>query len=145
MANIGSVLKEEITRLSKKVVKQLVRPIQASTASHRRQIAALKRQVADLERAVSQLTRSVGRQAGAATPAPSETVVRFQARGLRSLRARLGLSAEDFGRLIGVTGQSVYNWEAEKTTPRQEQVRAIAALRSMGKRDVKARMEQQAQ
>lgn len=146
MANIGSLLKDEITRLSKKAVREFVGPVQSSSAAHRRSIAALKRQVADLERKVALLVKAANRQgAGAASPVSSDTKPRFQARGLRSLRARLGLSAEEFGRLIGVTGQSVYNWESEKTTPRLEQVQAIAALRTMGKREVKARIETPAQ
>lgn len=146
MANIGSLLKDEITRLSKKAVREFVGPVQSSSAAHRRSIAALKRQVADLERKVALLVKAANRQgASAASPVSSDTKPRFQARGLRSLRARLGLSAEEFGRLIGVTGQSVYNWESEKTTPRLEQVQAIAALRTMGKREVKARIETPAQ
>lgn len=142
MANIGSVLKIEITRLSKKVIKEWIGPVQSASATHRRQIAALKKQVADLEKQVQRLAKAAGREKASVTPEILNTTPRFQARGLRSLRARLGLSAEEFGRVIGVSGQSVYNWEAEKTVPRLEQVKAIAALRPMGKREVMARMAQ---
>lgn len=142
MTNIGSVLKSEITRLSKKVVKEWAGPIQSASASHRRQIAALKKQVTELEKQVQRLAKVAGREKAAVAPEESNGAIRFQARGLRSLRARLGLSAEDFGRLISVSGQSVYNWEAEKTVPRLAQVKAIAALRSMGKREVTARLAQ---
>jgi DNA-binding transcriptional regulator YiaG len=67
--------------------------------------------------------------------------VRFVAKGLVSLRKRLGLSATDFGRLVGVSGQSVYAWESKKATPRKAQLASIAALRNMGKREARARLE----
>lgn len=137
------VIKSEITRLARKVVKSQVSPIQSASASHRRQIAALKRQVAALEKQVRQLSKGVGRMASAAAPESGEegTATRFQARGLKTLRARLGLGAEDFGRLAGVTGQSIYNWEAGKTKPRQAQIAALAPLRGIGKREAASRLE----
>lgn len=81
------------------------------------------------------------------TAAPTENddggaQVRFSAKGLRSLRKRLGLSAEDFGRLLSVGAQTVYNWEQEKTSPRPAQIPVIASLRKIGKREALARLEQ---
>jgi len=142
MPNIGVLLKSEITRLSKKTAKAYVQPLHGSVASHRRSLAAMKRQIASLEKEIAQLRRSVGK--GAAAKTRNEEVgndeggrpLRFQARGLRSLRSRLGLSAEDFGKLAGVSGQSVYNWESEKTVPRRSQLQALANLRGLGKREV---------
>jgi DNA-binding XRE family transcriptional regulator len=69
--------------------------------------------------------------------------VRFSAKGLRSQRQRLGLSAENCGKIIGVTGQTLYNWERNEARPRQEQIAKIASLRRMGKKQVLARLEQQ--
>jgi DNA-binding transcriptional regulator YiaG len=68
--------------------------------------------------------------------------VRFVAKGLRSQRNRLGLSAGDFGKLVGVSAQSVYNWESESTYPRGEQLSKLAALRGIGKRDAEQRLKQ---
>lgn len=67
--------------------------------------------------------------------------VRFVAKGLRSLRARLGLSAAQLATLLSVSEQSVYNWETKKTMPRQEQLAAIIALRGVGKRDAHSRLD----
>jgi DNA-binding transcriptional regulator YiaG len=55
-------------------------------------------------------------------------------------RQRLGLSAADFGLLVGATGQSVYAWEAGKTKPKAESLAAIASLRGIGKREVEAKL-----
>jgi DNA-binding XRE family transcriptional regulator len=46
------------------------------------------------------------------------------------------------GALLGVSAQTIYNWEAEKTRPRQEQLVAFAALRGMGKRQVTAKLQE---
>jgi DNA-binding transcriptional regulator YiaG len=48
------------------------------------------------------------------------------------------------GTLIGVSAQTIYNWEAGKTRPRQNQLAAIAAIRKMGKREIKAQLSESA-
>lgn len=142
MPNIGTVLREEITRLSRKESRGQINQTRKATALHRRDIATLKRQVAQLERQVKLL----GRRTAAATPTPATDAApkksRFVAKGLRSERLRLGISAGDFGKLVGVSAQSVYNWEGDKARPRGEQLAKLTALRGIGKRDVVARLEQ---
>lgn len=138
MANIGSLLKTEITRLARKEVKVQTDALRKSGASYRRDIAALKRQVTDLQRQLAASARTTKR-----TQYPEPTNARFSAKGLKSHRAKLGLSAGDYGRLAGVSGQSVYGWETGKTVPRQSQIAALAALRGLGKREALARLEQQ--
>ena len=62
------------------------------------------------------------------------------AKGLRSQRARLGLSAADLGKLIGVSAQSIYNWESDKARPRAAQIARVAQLRVMNKREAQAQL-----
>jgi transcriptional regulator with XRE-family HTH domain len=143
MPNIGALLKEEIARLSRREIRKQAGPLKKASAGYRRQIAALKRQVSQLQRQVATASKR-GAQSNAAPAASGESEevskLRFQSRGLKTLRARLGISAEDFGKLVGVSGQSVYNWEAKKATPRRSQIAAIAALRGVGKREIMARL-----
>ena len=61
--------------------------------------------------------------------------MRFSAKGLASQRKRLGLSAHDVGLLLGVSGQSIYDWEAGQARPRARHMPAIAALRKLGRKD----------
>jgi len=140
MPNIGSVLKEEIVRLSRRESRSQVDSTRKATIGHRREIAALKRDIAQLKRQVALLSRkALGPQAVVAAE-PNGKSARFSAKGLRVHRERLGLSADDFGKLLGVSAQSVYNWELEKARPRAELVRKVAALRGIGKRDAKSRL-----
>jgi DNA-binding transcriptional regulator YiaG len=138
MPNLSSMLKSEITRLARKEIKGAVDPLRKANAGYRREIAELKRQVATLQkdlRVVSKPSR-----AAVAIDAPA-TATRFVPKGLRSLRARLGLSAADFGLLVGASGQSVYNWETGKAVPRGAQQAALAAVRGIGKREAVKRLE----
>jgi DNA-binding transcriptional regulator YiaG len=141
MSNIGTVLKEEILRLSRKEVRSQVAPTKKVTAQHRHEIAALKRQIASLERQVTLLSRKTP---GARSMPSSESTtrpVRFSAKGLQSQRSRLGLSAIDFGKLVGVSPQTIYNWEHAVAHPRNEQLGKLAALRGIGKREAGERLK----
>jgi DNA-binding XRE family transcriptional regulator len=142
MPNIGVLLRDEITRLSRRTLRNEVSATKKATAQHRRHLAALKRRVALLERQVSLLARRQPSLVPATSVEANGKRVRFVAKGLRSRRERLGLSATDFGKLVGVSAQSIYNWEHESTRPRAEQAAMLAALRSLGKREVQARLQQ---
>jgi DNA-binding transcriptional regulator YiaG len=138
LVNLGKLLRLEIVRLASRAARQVAAPTKRAVTTHRRQIATLRKEVASLEREL-QLLRAAAKQTRAVTQHPEK--VRFVAKGLVSLRKRLGLSAADFGRLVGTSGQSVYAWESRKTTPRKSQVAAIASLRGIGKREALARLE----
>jgi DNA-binding transcriptional regulator YiaG len=141
MPNIGAMLKQEIARLSRREIRGQVEATKKASAQYRRHIAALRRQVAALERQVALLSRRVANGSAAApSAAEARTKFRFVAKGLRSQRARLGLSAGEFAKLVGVSAQSIYNWEQGHASPRPAQVEAIARLRSIGKREARSRL-----
>jgi len=141
MPNIGATLKQEITRLARREVRVQVQATKKASTQYRRHIAALRRQVTALERQLAILRRRGTTTAPAATgDAPQK--IRFVAKGLKSQRARLGLSAADFGRLVGVSAQSIYNWEQGHATPRAGQLAVLAARRGIGKREALKLLEQ---
>jgi len=140
MSNLAAVLRTEVTRLARKVTKESNQSIQRSSAAHRKQIAALRRQVAALEKEVKRLRTDRGRPD---TKAPAEAEgrpLRFVAKGLRSLRSRLDLSAAELGKLVGVSGQTIYHWEQGKSVPRAKQLAGLARVRGMGKREAAAEL-----
>ena len=140
MANIGTMLRQEISRLARRETRGQVQAVKKASAQYRRHIAALKRQVATLERQVSGLLRRTLDRPSAATNGPTSLKMRFVPKGLRAQRGRLGLSAVDYGRLAGVSDQSIYNWEQGHTKPRAEKLEALAALRPIGRREARARL-----
>ncbi len=141
MPNIGTVLKQEISRLSKKESKVLTDGIRRASAQYRHDIATLKRKLAELERRIGQLGKSSHR-ASAAGPeeVDDKPRMRFVAKGLHSLRVRLGLSAADLGVLLDASAQSVYNWENGSTKPRASQLAKIAGLRGVSKKQAHERL-----
>jgi len=141
MANIATFLRDEISRLSRREIRKQVTPLRKAAATHRREIAALKRQVVDLQRKAKAMAKTAANAPRATSPAESPSPQRFVAKGLRSLRARLGFSAPELARLMGVSDQSVYNWELKKTTPRKEQLAVLAGIRALGKREARSRLD----
>ena len=142
MPNIAAVFKEEILRLARKEIRSQTNVLRKASAQYRKDIAEMKRRVADLQRKVSPIEKQVLKDVSSQVPEVDAEHVRFTATGLRSQRKRLGLSAGDYGKLIGVTDQTIYNWEHETARPRKQQVALIASLRHMGKREALARLEQ---
>ena len=143
MANIASVLKSEIARLARREVKAEVTPLKKAASQYRSSIAALKRQIQDLEKQLRQKSRSERAATSPEEGGEEEGVRRrFRAGGLASHRRKLGLSAEDYGALVGVSGQSIYKWEQGEVRPRAAQLQALATVRGIGKREAMARLEQ---
>jgi DNA-binding transcriptional regulator YiaG len=141
MPNIASVLKEEIARLARKEVRGEIEGLKKASAQYRTDLSSLKKRVATLEK---QLSRLAGRPTSKAADAAGDeapTRTRFSAKGLATHRSRLGLTAADMGAILGVSAQTVYNWEAGKSKPRKAQLAAIANLRSLGKRQVTVALE----
>ena len=48
----------------------------------------------------------------------------FSGDALKAHRERIGLSADNYGKLLGASGLSIYNWEQGKTRPRKSDVDA---------------------
>ena len=59
---------------------------------------------------------------------------------MKAHRERLGLSAENYGKLLGAAAMSVYNWEQGKARPRKSSVDAWTAIRRIGKREAVRRL-----
>lgn len=142
MPNIAAVLKQEIARIARRETRGQIQSLRKAAAQQRRGIAGLKRSIASLERQIAQLAGTI-RKSGAADEeeAPGQRL-RFSPKGIRSLRRRLGLSAGDLARLMDVSAQSVYNWERRVTRPRAAQLKTLAELRGMGKKETAARLEE---
>lgn len=142
MPNLGTVLKAEISRLARKEIRAEVEALRKASGTYRREIAELKRQVAQLQRNLKQAAKARPAAASAATSSEDEpSRLRFSAKGLQSLRTKLGLSAADFGKLTGVSGQSIYHWEQGKSLPRKSQLPKLASVRSLGKKEARARLD----
>lgn len=140
MANIASVLKAEITRVARKEVRVELEGLKKVNSQHRSAIAELRRQLASLQKQLKQADRE--RTASVKEQAMAERKHRFSAARLAAHRSKLGLSAADYGRLVGMSGATIYLWERGQSRPRPEQVQQLGLLKAMSRSAILEQLEQ---
>jgi DNA-binding transcriptional regulator YiaG len=151
MPNLTNVLNEHVRRLARREIRRNIKQTRKATAQYRRDIAAMKRDIAALTRSLSFLEKQEKRRTGsarggaggastAAASADSKSL-RFRADGMKTHRAKLGISAADYGRLVGVSGLTIYHWESKKAKPRRSQLPKLASVRGLGKREAAKRLQ----
>jgi DNA-binding transcriptional regulator YiaG len=141
MPNITSILKSELSRVARKEVRGETLALKKAAGAYRAEIAALKRRTQALEQQLRRLGKITAKVVPAVESEVPSGTRRFSAKGFASQRRRLGLSAHDCGLLVGASAQSIYNWEEGKISPRAKHLAAIAALKALGKKEAKARLE----
>lgn len=134
MPNIASELKLEISRLARKELRQEMGALKKASVQYRASIAAMKRDVAHLEQQVRRLQKGVAKHGAEPVEVGTGKQIRFSPERMAAHREKLGLSAKDYGALLGVSILTVYKWEKGQTRPRARQLEAIAKVRLLGKR-----------
>ena len=146
MPNIASILKAEISRVARKEVRAEIETLKKVSVAHRTSIAELRRQLNALEKELRRVAKGATRSATAPdtdNEAADGTKRRFSATRLAAHRAKFGLSAASYGRLTGVSGQTIYHWEQGKARPRAAQLENLAAVRDLGAREIAQRLATQ--
>jgi DNA-binding transcriptional regulator YiaG len=141
MTSIARLLKETIERTAKKQLRSETEALRKASARYRKTIADLGARLKEMEREISVIRRQVS----AALPGEGQHDsgnLRFSAKGLQSLRKKLALSKTECGKLLGVSGRMVGVWESGLARPTGEQIRGIATIRNIGKREVRTRLEE---
>jgi ribosome-binding protein aMBF1 (putative translation factor) len=136
VSNVVNILKEQIHRLAKKEAQAQVAKAWKVATEYRREIVQLKRLLHQRAREIAYLRKR------RPNPADDDPLagVRFSAKSVRSQRRRLGLSADDYAKLVGVSPLTIHHWEQEKARPRKAQLVALVAVRGIGKREALKRL-----
>lgn len=142
MPNIAVMLKQEITRLARREVRSLTKSLARASAQFRRDIAELKRRNVKAEAELARLQRQGLKGAAIPITEAGSGKVRYSSKSVVSQRRRLGISAADYGKLIGVTAHTIYKWEHGTSRPRDAQIAALAAVRALGKVGARKRLEE---
>jgi DNA-binding XRE family transcriptional regulator len=149
MPTLAQTIKDEIRRISR-------REIVRSLSNFRRDHIALKKRLAEQKRRIFALEKEnkvlAKQQAAfsqahplAAAPEPDAEPIVVYAKGIKSLRRRLGLSQTDLGKLVGANMKTVALWEKKsgKITIRRPDVRkSLKELKGLKKAAVKTRLEE---
>src|SRR5438445_38840 len=73
-------------------------------------------------------------------PRPPGRGARLSAEDIRGLRSRLGMTREQFAKLLGVSPGSIFGWETGRTIPRGRSMARVLEVRKMGVRKARARV-----
>lgn len=128
------MLKSEISRIARKEVRAEIDTLKKASAQYRSAIAQLRREVSQLNKKLKQAERTAQSSSRVEARQDSETPRRFSATRLAAHRAKLGLSAAAYGKLVGMSGATVYLWEQGKSRPNAEQLLRLAAVRNLSRR-----------
>jgi DNA-binding XRE family transcriptional regulator len=132
---LAAALKAEVRRLAAKEVQKGLRQVRAlqrqikklrlNARVHRKNLRAVERSFGRLEARVP----SGGRRGRGS---------RLSGEDIRSLRARLRMTREQFSRLLGVSPGSIFGWETGRTVPRGRSMARVLEARKMGVRRARA-------
>ena len=140
MTNIASIFKSEITRLARKEVRTETESLRKASTNHRSEIAALKKQLRELQTEVRRIAKGASsKQQPSKEQAPR--TFKFSASMLKAHRQKLGLTASEFGLLVGASQLSIYKWEGERAVPQERFHPGIAAVLAMRKQEAQAKLE----
>lgn len=138
MGKVETVLKAEIARLSRRETRRLMTKPAEEIRRLRRRVAELTGEVRALKSArVEEQAKAKIRVAAETVAGGKVTTIRMTPRLIRSVRKRLGISQAQLAKLVGVSTVAVGLWETGRTRPRANSKARIAALRSVGRREVK--------
>ncbi|HOX38106.1 MAG TPA: helix-turn-helix transcriptional regulator [Candidatus Brocadiia bacterium] len=145
MGKIESVLKSEITRLSRRETKTMMSKTIAEVRQLRKRVMNIERELRAVKSAAAAADRGRMAPQTAVVSAPDDqsSGIRLSPGLLRALRRRLNISQVELAKLVGVSVVAVGLWETGRSRPRQESKNRIAALRKLGRRDVQNLLSEQ--
>ena len=145
MPNIATVLKDEITRLVRKETKAEFAALKKENSMLRKELASLKKEIAKY--CAKPAAAKLGRKPAAvkAKPVSAEKVSgkKVTGKAIKRLREKFGLSQSVFATLMGLTGQTVYQWE-KKSGPirfRGEGELRYNEIKNLGKKEAHKLLE----
>lgn len=144
MANVAKVLKEEIARISRRETKSAFSHIGKSHMNLKKIVADLKKRVLSLEKDNKRLVAETRKEKAIPAQTLSEETgkARFSAKGIRSLRSKLGLTQAELAKLAGTTTHSVYLWEKKEGALRlRDKTReALLSIRELGAKEARTKL-----
>lgn len=129
--NLGVVLKQEIRRIARSQVAQVLKPLISTARSQRKSVVEAKASLI----AVKKLARSQT-TTKSASQIPRDKSRRFSPARLAALRNKKGLTLEQFAKLTGTSVPTLLKWLAGKSRPSEDQLHRIAWVRAQGKKQL---------
>jgi DNA-binding transcriptional regulator YiaG len=148
MSTLAQTIKDEIRRISRREIGLALSNFRRDHIALKKRLAEQKRRIFAIEKVNKELSKKQAAfgqdqrvEVGSGQEAEHAAVY---ARGIKSLRRRLGLSQIDLATLVGMNRFSIAQWEKKsgKLTIRKPEVRKmLIELKGMKKAEVAARLE----
>ena len=141
MPNVAQVLKEEISRVSRKEIRNVCDPLRKQVLTLRRTVRDQQASLERLERALSKMVAQTATDTGTALYATTSgeeesTRARVTPASIKRHRLRLNLSQAELSELLSVSTNTIVRWEKGMSSPRSHHRTALLRVRDMGRRDV---------
>jgi DNA-binding transcriptional regulator YiaG len=147
MSTLAQTIKNEIRRISRREIGLALShfrrdhiAMKKRLAEQKNRISAIEKENKELSKKLAALSQSQQAEAGSAPEAEHVTVY---ARGIKSIRRRLGLSQNNLAAWIGMNRISIAHWEKKPgkiTIRKPEVIKMLTELKGMKKREVAARL-----
>lgn len=144
MPNFSKMFQEEVRRLARKEAKTDLSRLKIEVVELRKALSATRKQLASLQQGLKRVKKVVPMPVEAENEDGRASGGRVSAKTIIKLRERLGLTQGEFAKLVGVTGQSIYQWEHKEGTLtfRRGAKERIIALKGIGSREARRRLEE---
>ena len=133
MRDTYDLLRKQIQALAREEVHDVVRPLKEKVAELSKIGTAHNLAVSELGKILSRL--DAGPQTRGAQPrrekADGAGGAGMRPKSIRTLRDRLGLGRREFGRLAGVSRNTIFLWESGQVSPKEESEKAIVGLQGL--------------
>jgi DNA-binding transcriptional regulator YiaG len=138
MGKLESTIKSEIGRLAKREIHKVSVPLKRDVQSLKITVSQLRKAVLPLQRFTADQKKELAKREVRLAVSPEELKKsRFSPRLIKTLRKKLGITQKELAILVGVSMPAVQSWEAGKFIPKTEKKAALAALRKLGRTEVK--------
>jgi len=145
MGKLEATIKSEIERLAKKELRKVSVPLKKDVRSLKKTVSQLRKAILPLQRFTAGQQKELAKREIQLEVSPEEIKKsRFSPRLVKTLRKKLKISQRELAILAGVSITAIQNWEAAKVTPRAAKKARLAALRKLGRTEVKKLLAQKA-
>jgi DNA-binding transcriptional regulator YiaG len=148
MSTLAQTIKDEIRRISRREIGLALSKFRRDHIALKKRLAEQKNKISAIENENKEISKKLAAfgqdQRVEAGSEPAAEQVPVYARGIKSLRRRLGLSQIALARLVGMNRISISHWEKKSgkiTIIKPEVRKMLTELKGMKKADVAARLE----
>jgi DNA-binding transcriptional regulator YiaG len=138
MGKLEATIKSEIERLAKGELRKVSVPLKRDVRLLKISVSQIRKAVLPLERFAAHQRKELTKREIRLEATPEEVKrSRFSPRLIRTLRKKLKITQKELAILVGVTIGAAHQWETGKFTPKPEKKATLAALRKLGRSEVK--------